>query len=186
MGHLFRTGWKLAECQHRPTPPGLQVHVVEVEWTYTHVIQCPKQQKYNLGRLRFNRRGASTPLWGVESCSLPGGWPNPIPAIPPYVVRTPERPFTSTPITLQLQFLVLDMLIDNCITVTVTVFSFSGGLLELGYSYSSSTFSPGIGIVIVAARMVRCLVPHLLCPGFYASLHAGAVTVVGGILMSLL
>ena len=35
-------------------------------------------------------RGASTPLWGVESCSLPSWWPNPIPAIPPCVVRTPR------------------------------------------------------------------------------------------------
>ena len=42
------------------------------------------------GRLRFNRRGASTPLWGVEACSPPSRRPNPIPAIPPYVVRTPH------------------------------------------------------------------------------------------------
>ena len=35
-------------------------------------------------------RGASTPLWGLESCSLPRRWPNPIPAIPPHVVRTPH------------------------------------------------------------------------------------------------
>ena len=27
-------------------------------------------------------RGASTPLWGVETCSLPRRWPNQIPAIP--------------------------------------------------------------------------------------------------------
>ena len=32
---------------------------------------------------------AATPLWGVEACSLPSMRPNPIPAIPPYVVRTP-------------------------------------------------------------------------------------------------
>ena len=44
----------------------------------------------NLGRLRFNRRGASTPLWGVEACSPPSRRPNPIPAVPPYVVRTPH------------------------------------------------------------------------------------------------
>ena len=37
----------------------------------------------------FNRRGASTRLWGVEACSLPSRRPNRIPAIPPYVVRTP-------------------------------------------------------------------------------------------------
>ena len=33
------------------------------------------QQQYNLERLRFNRRGASTPLWGVESCSPQAGGP---------------------------------------------------------------------------------------------------------------
>ena len=49
-----------------------------------------QQQEYNLGRLRFYRRGASTPLWGVEACSPPSRRPNPIPAIPPYVVRTPH------------------------------------------------------------------------------------------------
>ena len=42
------------------------------------------------GELRFNRRGASTPLWGVESCSSPTKWPNPIPATPLCVVRTPH------------------------------------------------------------------------------------------------
>ena len=43
-----------------------------------------------LERLRFIRRGASTPLWGVESCSFSGRWPYPILAIPPYVVMTPH------------------------------------------------------------------------------------------------
>ena len=38
----------------------------------------------------FNKRGAPTSLRGVEACSLPSGWPYPIPAIPPYVVRTPH------------------------------------------------------------------------------------------------
>ena len=61
-------------------------------WTNTCVNASPKQrqQQYNLERLRFNRRGASTPLWGVEACSPPSRRPNPIPAIPPYVVRTPR------------------------------------------------------------------------------------------------
>ena len=36
-----------------------------------------QQQQYNLERFRFNRRGASTPLWRVESCFLPGRRPNP-------------------------------------------------------------------------------------------------------------
>ena len=49
----------------------------------------PKQQPLcNLERLRFHRRGAPTPLWGVESCSPPSRRPNPIPATPPKVVRT--------------------------------------------------------------------------------------------------
>ena len=38
----------------------------------------------------FNRRGASTPHWGVQSCPPPSRRPNPIPAIPPCVVRTPH------------------------------------------------------------------------------------------------
>ena len=50
----------------------------------------PPQQQHNLERLRFNRRGAPTPLWGVESCSHPSRWSNPIPAIPSYVVKTPH------------------------------------------------------------------------------------------------
>ena len=58
---------------------------------HTHFHMRPKQQQeYNLGRLRFYRRGASTPLWGVEACSLPSRRPNPIPALPPQNVRTPH------------------------------------------------------------------------------------------------
>ena len=41
-----------------------------------------QQQEYNLERLRFRRRGASTPLWGVESCSPRSRRPKPIPATP--------------------------------------------------------------------------------------------------------
>ena len=52
--------------------------------------QQQQQQQYNLGSLRFNRRGTPTPLWGVEACSHPSRRPNPIPAFPPYVVRTPH------------------------------------------------------------------------------------------------
>ena len=37
--------------------------------------QKQQKQKYNLGRLRFNKRGASTPLWGVEACSPPSTRP---------------------------------------------------------------------------------------------------------------
>ena len=56
----------------------------------THTPKYEQQQQSNLERVRFNRRGGSTPLWRVESWSLPSRWPNPIPAIPPYVVRTPH------------------------------------------------------------------------------------------------
>ena len=54
------------------------------------------QQESNLRRLRFNWPGASTPLWGVFSCSLPRRWHDPIPPIPPYVVRTPHLPGAPT------------------------------------------------------------------------------------------
>ena len=57
---------------------------------HTHQVVSENNNNNNLKRLRFNRRGASTPLWGVEACSPPSRWPNPIPAIPPYVVRTPH------------------------------------------------------------------------------------------------
>ena len=40
--------------------------------------------------LAFPPRGASTPLWGIQSCSLAATWHNPIPAIPPYVIKTPH------------------------------------------------------------------------------------------------
>ena len=59
-------------------------------WGLGTITTTTQQQQYNLGRLRFNRRGASTPLWGVEACSPPSRRPNPIPAIPPYVVRIPH------------------------------------------------------------------------------------------------
>ena len=63
---------------------------VVVIHTFKDSSEQQQQQQYNLGRLRFNRRGASTPLWGVEACSPPSRRFNPIPAIPPYVVRTPH------------------------------------------------------------------------------------------------
>ena len=70
-----------------------------VRWTSAVLCSCTGIQKSPhhvrgdpdlIVRLRFNRRGASTPLWGVETCSHPSRRPNPIPAIPPYVVRTPH------------------------------------------------------------------------------------------------
>ena len=73
---------RLKNCKH-------STHVASIRQESTSV-QTQQQQKYNLERFRSNRRGASTTLWGVESCSLPSRWPNPIPAIPPFVVRTPH------------------------------------------------------------------------------------------------
>ena len=64
-----------------------------VSWVFTrHMCECRIQNNNNTtwrGSV-FYRRGASTPLWGVESCALPSGRPNPIPAIPLCVVRTPH------------------------------------------------------------------------------------------------
>ena len=79
-------------------------------WTNTSLSSSPQQERRlsNLGRLRFNRRGASTPLWRVESCSLPSRWPNPTPAIPPYVVRIPHlhgAPTTEKTSTVKLRYL---------------------------------------------------------------------------------
>ena len=51
---------------------------------------------------RFDRRRASTPLWGVASCSPPNRWPHPIPAIPPYVVKRPH--FHRAPTTEETSF----------------------------------------------------------------------------------
>ena len=64
-------------------------HTHQHTHTPTHK-QKQQQQQYNLGRLRFNKRGASTPLWRVEACSHPSRQPNPIPAIPPCVEKTPH------------------------------------------------------------------------------------------------
>ena len=58
-------------------------------------ITIQQQQQYNLVRLRFNRRGASTPLWGVESCSHPSRRPNPIPAIPPLCHEDTTSPWST-------------------------------------------------------------------------------------------
>ena len=70
----------------------LSEHTTTTTHNNNHTQKQPQQQQQqcNLERLRFNRRGASTPLWGVEACSHPSRRPNPIPAIPPYVVRTPH------------------------------------------------------------------------------------------------
>ena len=78
---LSMTGRGLAGGQwsmHRPTAPGLHEGV---EFTCTRT-PCSVPNNNNIPiwrRLRFNRRGASTPLWRVESCSLPGSWPNSLP-----------------------------------------------------------------------------------------------------------
>ena len=45
------------------------------------------------------------------------------------------------------------MLIDNHITVTVTVF-FPGGFFASGYSHSYRSYSPGFRIVMIETRIV--------------------------------
>ena len=67
-----------SRCRHR--------HVLE----RPRPTQPPQKQQSSLGRLRVNRRGTSTPLGRVESRSLPSKEPNPSPAIPPCVGRTPH------------------------------------------------------------------------------------------------
>ena len=71
-------------------PCQLAQDFVDIDASSLQPSQKQHNNNCNLGRVRFNRRGASTPLWGVEACSPPSRRPNPIPAIPPCVVRTPH------------------------------------------------------------------------------------------------
>ena len=64
--------------------------VVDIHALVVNFLQNNNNNYTIWGGSVFNRRGASTPLWGVEACSHPSRRPNPIPAIPPYVVRTPH------------------------------------------------------------------------------------------------
>ena len=43
-----------------------------------------------LAAMRFNRQELPPHFGGMHSCSQPGTCNNPIPAIPPYVIRTPH------------------------------------------------------------------------------------------------
>ena len=80
----------LSEGSRQPQPQQQPPQQQQQQQHINNNTQQQQQQKYNLVRLRFNRRGACTPLWGVEACSPPSRRPNPIPALPPYVVRTPH------------------------------------------------------------------------------------------------
>ena len=83
---------------HSATEVTYKKHFWQVTRHQRNQQQPPQQQQqeqYNLVRLRFNRRGAATPLWGLESCPLPSRRP-PIQAITPYVVRTPHHPGPTT------------------------------------------------------------------------------------------
>ena len=80
-GSWQRCNWGM----HRPTPPGplhdfqlAQAQCTRVWSAQIHTKECPEQQQQNnLERLHFNKRGASTPLWGVCStmhlCTAPCG-----------------------------------------------------------------------------------------------------------------
>ena len=65
---------------------------IMLPWTYTHLSLMPHTNNNNT----IWRGSVSTgeepppPLWEVKSCSALSRRPNPIPAIPPYVVRTPH------------------------------------------------------------------------------------------------
>ena len=83
MRHVRTTTTTTHTHNNQPQP---QPHTT----TQNHKPQTTKKnQQYNLGRLRFDRRGASTHS-GELNHALPSRWPKPIPAIPPYVVRTPH------------------------------------------------------------------------------------------------
>ena len=58
--------------------------------TRQHTTQPHHNNNNTIWRLHFYRRGASTQLCRVESCSLPSRWPCQIPATPPYVFKTPH------------------------------------------------------------------------------------------------
>ena len=55
----------------------------EREELYYHYRELNQEQQQTA-------QTTTTPLWGVESCSPPSRRPNPIPVIPPCVVRTPH------------------------------------------------------------------------------------------------
>ena len=61
---------------------GVDIHIARSSSRVRTIIQS--------GEAPFNKRGASTPLWEVEACSPPSRRPKPIPAIPPYAVKTPQ------------------------------------------------------------------------------------------------
>ena len=71
-------------------PNDVSTSALSVKVIEKNLTNATTTQQSNLVRLRFNRQGASTPLWEVESWSLPSTWLNPIPANPPFVVRTPQ------------------------------------------------------------------------------------------------
>ena len=79
--------WRRVLC-HR----GLPCTISQDSDDIRTVPQWPRlnqqQQQSNLGKPRFTRRGASTPLWGAESCSLPVGGPSQSQQPRPLVVRT--------------------------------------------------------------------------------------------------
>ena len=86
---FFRNKTTIQQQQQQHTTT-TTIHTTTHNNNTTNNNTTTQQQWHNLVRLHWNRRGASTPLWGVETCSHPSRRPNPIPAIPPFVVRTPH------------------------------------------------------------------------------------------------
>ena len=66
---------------------GMQQHHTNSD---RHNNRQQQQQQYNLGGSTLTGEEPPAYCGEFESCSLSSGWPNPIPAIPPYVVKTPH------------------------------------------------------------------------------------------------
>ena len=70
----------------------MPIHL-DILWSYTSCLRARVRHNNNntiWGGSVSTGRGASTLPWGAEACFLPSRRPNPIPAITPYVVKTPH------------------------------------------------------------------------------------------------
>ena len=76
---------------HRPVDCGhTHFRKAPTETTTTATTIQSKGAPLSFATMRLRREEAPPPFRGVESPSLPRWWPNPSPALPPYVVRTPH------------------------------------------------------------------------------------------------
>ena len=86
--HILQT--KINEKKIAKVSPFVNKYVFKIKKT----IQ--QQQEYNLGRLRFNRRGASTPLWGSWSMLSPQQAAQPNPSYPALCRQDTTSPWAPT------------------------------------------------------------------------------------------